>query len=89
MLDRAATLVRPGGSIVYITCSLLPEENDAAIERFMQRTPASFAAERADVVLADLPILSTKIRRTARGLQMSPALTGTDGFYVSVLKHSG
>ncbi|HZB37460.1 MAG TPA: RsmB/NOP family class I SAM-dependent RNA methyltransferase, partial [Beijerinckiaceae bacterium] len=33
VLDRAAALLRPGGRIVYVTCSVLPEENDAAVER--------------------------------------------------------
>ena len=37
VLDRAATLVRPGGRIVYITCSILPEENDDALAALMER----------------------------------------------------
>ena len=37
VLDRAAQLVKPGGRIVYITCSILPEENDDALEAFLQR----------------------------------------------------
>ncbi|MET0746501.1 MAG: RsmB/NOP family class I SAM-dependent RNA methyltransferase, partial [Microvirga sp.] len=37
VLDRAAALIRPGGRIVYVTCSLLPEENDDAIQGLLSR----------------------------------------------------
>ncbi|MFH6785783.1 MULTISPECIES: RsmB/NOP family class I SAM-dependent RNA methyltransferase [Methylobacterium] len=81
VLDRAARLVRPGGRIVYITCSLLPEENDAAV--------AGLASRRGDVAprALDLPeAVAAKVRRTAHGIQMSPERTGTDGFYVALLE---
>ncbi|AWN45883.1 MFS transporter [Methylobacterium terrae] len=81
VLDRAARLLRPGGRLVYVTCSLLPEENDAAV--------AGLTARRDDVVPAslDLPAeVARKVRRTAHGVQMSPERTGTDGFYVAWLE---
>jgi 16S rRNA (cytosine967-C5)-methyltransferase len=39
VLDRAAALVRPGGRIVYVTCSLLPEENEDALRALAERRP--------------------------------------------------
>jgi 16S rRNA (cytosine967-C5)-methyltransferase len=39
LLDRAATLVRPGGCLVYATCSLEPEEGEQQVERFLARRP--------------------------------------------------
>lgn len=46
MLTRAATLVRPGGRLVYSTCSLEPEENDGVVERFLAQTKSGFRLER-------------------------------------------
>jgi 16S rRNA (cytosine967-C5)-methyltransferase len=90
VLDRAARLVRPGGQITYITCSLLPEENDAAVAGLLARTYGDFAVIGADAVLRErAPGLAPAVRLTAHGLQMSPALTGTDGFYVATLLRQG
>jgi 16S rRNA (cytosine967-C5)-methyltransferase len=83
VLDRAARLVRPGGTIVYVTCSVLPEENDAAVDGLLTRSGGAIASVATD--LSSVPGLSDKVRRTRRGVQMSPALTGTDGFYVATL----
>jgi crotonobetainyl-CoA:carnitine CoA-transferase CaiB-like acyl-CoA transferase len=63
VLARAARLVKPGGRIAYITCSVLPEENDAAIEAWTQtrhrddilsalddaRVPAGYPYTAADI----------------------------------------
>jgi len=87
VLDRAASLVRPGGRIVYITCSILPEENDEALEALLQRDPG-FEVAKAEELLAaaGLPKLSSFVRVTEHGLQMTPRRTGTDGFFVSCLR---
>ena len=89
VLDRAARLVRLGGRIVYVTCSVLPEENDAAVDRFLG-AHAGFAAADPALLLrqADLGALQDKVRATGRGLQMSPRRTGTDGFFVAALHRS-
>lgn len=90
VLDRAARLVRPGGRIVYVTCSLLPEENDAAIAAFIGRHAGSFSSlDAADAIARTLPGLTPHVRLTAHGLQMSPGLTGTDGFYVATIERRG
>lgn len=87
VLDRAARLVRPGGRITYITCSLLPEENDAAVADLLARRSDDFAVVSASEILAEhAPYLGSVVRLTRHGLQMSPARTGTDGFYVATLE---
>lgn len=89
VLDRAAALVKPGGRIVYITCSVLPEENDDALSSFLERQKG-FVPVPAEEVLrgADLEHLDGAVRPTSLGLQLSPLKTGTDGFYVAVLRRS-
>jgi 16S rRNA (cytosine967-C5)-methyltransferase len=85
-LDRAARLVKPGGRIVYVTCSVLPEENDAAVERLGTGRKGMAALNvRETASMAGFPGLSEHVRITANGLQLSPRATGTDGFYVAIL----
>ncbi|WP_375462647.1 RsmB/NOP family class I SAM-dependent RNA methyltransferase [uncultured Methylobacterium sp.] len=87
VLDRAGVLVRPGGRITYVTCSLLPSENDAAVAGFLARTAGTFAVVPArGVAQALAPGLADALRFTDHGLQMSPGRTGTDGFYVASLE---
>ena len=87
VLDRAAALLRPGGRIVYVTCSVLPEENDAAVAGLLERR-RDFEAASVEGVLAraGLGRLAGSVRLTNYGLQMTPRLTGTDGFYVAELR---
>jgi 16S rRNA (cytosine967-C5)-methyltransferase len=86
VLDRAARLVKPGGRIVYITCSILPEENDDALSAFMERHDG-YTPMTIDRVLeqAGLGHLRNVVRPTAHGLQLTPHRTGTDGFYAAIL----
>ncbi|ALA18507.1 MULTISPECIES: RsmB/NOP family class I SAM-dependent RNA methyltransferase [unclassified Chelatococcus] len=86
VLDRAARLVRPGGRIAYITCSLLPEENDGAVTAFMGRHAGFAVAPVADVLAAaGLPSLPHR-ETPAGGILLTPRVTGTDGFFVTVLR---
>lgn len=88
VLDRASVLVKPGGRVVYITCSVLPQENSEQIRKFVGRypdftvTPPSKAAstfwDKADDFLAAVYVSN-------EGLLMTPRRTGTDGFFVSIL----
>jgi 16S rRNA (cytosine967-C5)-methyltransferase len=90
VLDRAARLVKPGGRIVYITCSLLSAENDAAVSGLLSRWRGRFdVVPAADVLAAAPSTLAASVRRTEHGLQMSPLRTGTDGFYVAVIGRRG
>jgi 16S rRNA (cytosine967-C5)-methyltransferase len=89
VLDRASALVKPGGRIVYITCSVLPEENDDAIAGLLERT-RGFSSVPSGQILesAGLKNLENATRPTAHGLQLTPLKTGTDGFYVAVLRRN-
>lgn len=90
VLDRAAALVRPGGRIVYVTCSVLPEENDAAIAGLLARRPDLAQTDpRALPERAGLPRLAEAVRFTTYGLQMTPLWTGTDGFFVAEIRSGG
>jgi len=90
ILASAARLVKPGGRLIYATCSLLPEENETQIEGFL--------AQHAD--FAVLPIAD--VWRDSIGshkyagpcpaadnyLRLTPAQHGTDGFFVAVLQRN-
>ena len=87
VLDRAAALVRPGGRIVYITCSILPEENDEAVAGFLERHEGFKALPQEKVLAqASLVRLENLMRKTAHGSQMTPYKTNTDGFFVTILQ---
>jgi 16S rRNA (cytosine967-C5)-methyltransferase len=89
VLDRAAALVKPGGRIAYITCSVLPPENGAQVRAFVGRHPA-FAVvppeQTASVLWDKAEGFASAARQSAEGWLMTPRRTGTDGFFVSVLK---
>ncbi|TDR93945.1 RsmB/NOP family class I SAM-dependent RNA methyltransferase [Enterovirga rhinocerotis] len=81
VLDRAAQLARPGGRIAYITCSVLPEENDDAVAAFLHRHRGAEVEQ-----IPEAAPLAHAVRTTRYGLQMTPLRTGTDGFYVARLR---
>lgn len=84
-LDQAHTLVKTGGILVYATCSLLEEENDAQTFKFLKRFPNFSlldAREVCDKVLKKTP---KDIKQT---LQLLPGSHEEDGFYVALLKKS-
>jgi 16S rRNA (cytosine967-C5)-methyltransferase len=81
ILAAAATLVKTGGRLVYATCSVLPEENDAIVDAFLAHHQAFAERDGADV-LADARIpLDTGSR-----LRLRPDLHGCDGFFAAVLE---
>jgi 16S rRNA (cytosine967-C5)-methyltransferase len=74
LVDLGATLVRPGGALVYIVCSLLDEEGAGQIDRFLAGHPG-WAAET--------PISQGRAR--GQGRRLTPAHDATDGFFVARL----
>jgi len=91
VLARAERLVKPGGRIAYITCSVIPRENDHRIAAFL-KAHRDFAPVDPKEVLALAPdSLSERddlVSPAGLGLQLSPLRTGTDGFYCAVLERS-
>jgi len=86
-LDRAAALVKPGGRIVYVTCSVLDEENGAQVRGFVGRHPEFSASAPAAGALGERALLFQRAVLTSpEGLLMTPRRTDTDGFYVSLLR---
>jgi len=88
VLDRAAALVKPGGRIAYVTCSILAPENGEQILDFITRHP-EFAVvpplQTANVLWDRAEAFAEAALRSAEGWLMTPRRTGTDGFFVSVL----
>jgi len=82
ILDQASRLVKPGGRLVYATCSVLPAENERQIEAFVERH-TDFAV--TPIAELDLP------SELAAGpyLRLSPLKHGTDGFFGAVLTRQG
>lgn len=82
ILDRAAKLLRPGGRLVYVTCSVLKEENEDQVAAFLKRHPD----------FKPLPVTEVW-EKTVGGacpvpgpyLNLTPARHGTDGFFAAIL----
>ena len=91
LLDRAVPLTKPGGRIVYITCSVLAEENGDQIRAFIGRHP-DFSVEKPVDTAQALGERAYLFNRAAlmsdEGLLMTPRRTDTDGFFVSMLRRS-
>ena len=92
VLDHAAALVKPGGRIAYITCSVLPPENGEQVRAFVARHP-EFSVVPPSQIMAALwdkaEDFAAATLQSPEGLLMTPRRTGTDGFFVSVLTRKG
>ncbi len=91
VLDRAAALTKPGGRVAYITCSVLPQENDEQVGRFQVRHPEFEIVSPSQTALAlgeRAADFTAATLQSAAGLLMTPRRTGTDGFFVSILRRA-
>ena len=77
ILDSAARMVKPGGQLVYATCSLLPIENEKQIEGFLRNHP--------EFELADYPDVLPKAVKDGRYMKANPADHDSDGFFAAVM----
>ncbi|MET3925890.1 RsmB/NOP family class I SAM-dependent RNA methyltransferase [Devosia sp. 2618] len=89
ILAEARRFLKPNGTLIYITCSILPEENDDQV--------AAFIAENTDFASvppqelwqsafgAELP---ENLETKQAGIALTPRLTGTDGFYINALRRN-
>jgi len=86
ILDAASVHVRPGGRLAYITCSVFDQENGAQVAGFLSRNPDFGLADMMDVAWR-VPGLAEACRLDPRrGIVLSPAKTGTDGFFFALLE---
>jgi 16S rRNA (cytosine967-C5)-methyltransferase len=93
ILTRASGLVKPGGRLAYVTCSILSDENDAVAEAFAaarpEFRPVSIAAAAATPDLTEAG--RARLAELAEGghtVQLTPHRTGTDGFFIALFERS-
>jgi 16S rRNA (cytosine967-C5)-methyltransferase len=82
ILNAAAELVKPGGRLVYATCSVLREENEAIVEEFLALHPG-FKVEPVTGILARRHV---PLAMNETALHLYPHRHGTDGFFAVVLQ---
>jgi 16S rRNA (cytosine967-C5)-methyltransferase len=80
LIESAARHVRPGGSLVYSTCTISPSENEEQVHKFLARHPDF----EADDLAAAMP--EFRHPRAPRFLQLLPHVQGTDGFFIARLR---
>jgi 16S rRNA (cytosine967-C5)-methyltransferase len=81
ILGAAATLVKPGGRLVYATCSVLPEENDAVVDGFLAQHPGFHAIDAtAELARAGIAL------DTGPRLRLFPHVHGCDGFFAAIME---
>ncbi len=83
LLERYCSVVRPGGRLVYATCTLLRRENEGVVERFLEKH-AGFRLIPAPDIVGSLGIPS----KSSPYMFLLPHETGTDGFFAAVLERS-
>ncbi len=90
VLDLAALSVKPGGRIVYVTCSVLPEENTDQITGLCERAPGlTVIPYREAWTTAFGNVAPPSADGRDDTILLTPARHGTDGFYIAVLKREG
>lgn len=88
VLDQAAAFVRPGGRLVYITCSLFAAENQDQISAFLGRHQGFVPIDGSTIWDEVMPGIDAPMIDGA-GITLSPKTTGTDGFFFTALRREG
>lgn len=91
VLEEAAKYVKPGGRIVYVTCSLLAEEDEDRVAAFLQGHPGFVTIDALEQIAASgqADIAALAERRTGgHFLRLTPLSASTDGFFVAVLRRA-
>ena len=83
LLAQGGRMVKPGGRLVYVTCSLLRQENEDRVENFLERHEHFRVLSAADVWKR---VLATRYPGRGKYLRLSPRRHHTDGFFVAILE---
>jgi 16S rRNA (cytosine967-C5)-methyltransferase len=87
VIENAISFVREEGILIYVTCSVLPEENDDQMTALLAAQPMFEPIDlRQSAAFRAMPTLAEAVRPTSRGLLLTPRGTGTDGFYIAALR---
>ena len=85
-LEEALKALKPGGRLVYATCSVLREENEDRIAALLDRHPGLLPLDAAHMArAAGMPELERHASTIGPGLRLSPYRTGTDGFGIAAV----
>ena len=92
ILAQASHLVKPGGRLVYVTCSMLSRENEASIAAFEAAhpgfKPVAVAEALSDAALNSEGAATLAAKADGHRLRLSPASTNTDGFFVAIYERA-
>ncbi|TPI35223.1 RsmB/NOP family class I SAM-dependent RNA methyltransferase [Mesorhizobium sp. B3-2-1] len=89
ILDAAKVYVKPGGLLVYVTCSVFDEENGQQVAAFRERSSGFAPVDHRALWDGRFPGHQAAARIGAGGdISLSPALSGTDGFYFCALRRT-
>ncbi|MFF2484121.1 16S rRNA (cytosine(967)-C(5))-methyltransferase RsmB [Paenibacillus sp. NPDC058071] len=87
LLEAASGLVKPGGVLVYSTCTIERAENEEQVEQFLERHPEfEFDADWPEAVLAPLRTAGIADDSFRGSIQLLPQHFGSDGFYIARLR---
>ncbi len=93
ILEQSIQYVRPGGYVIYVTCSLFYEENQLQIENFLEKHPEYTTLnvmeflKKGGGIRPEQDSLLEKLCIFNNNMMLSPLKTDTDGFFIAVLNH--
>ena len=85
ILQSASRLVKSGGRLLYATCSMLPEENQEQVDRFLQENPKFKAVPLHEFWTATGEPVPEGLDLSGSSLQLTPYQHETDGFFISAM----
>ncbi len=87
LLVRGASLLKPGGTLTYVTCSILPQENAEQIKAFLDMNPGFVPLDMYALAKATLSKSPARDKVAPElGLLLTPARNSTDGFYIAGMR---
>lgn len=95
ILDSASAFVKPGGRMIYATCSFLMEEDEDRVAAFLALHPefteedAAGAAIASGLLTDEGANLVQRFRLPTGSVRLTPFRAGTDGFFFAVLRRAG